>query len=157
VNPYLPGLSFSTSPPVAYDKTRGHVFARRGWDDDDLWIGYLDGELQIFADGQRNVIEKDAHQAPLTVPGAAIVPVSLPMKFEVEVPPPVAAYEMPVIYVVGLSEGRTYQIRIGTKGRFRPYRAVRGGIISIRSDPETQDQEIDFTKPVQVEIRQTNR
>jgi hypothetical protein len=152
INPYLPGLSYSNSPPVAHDTVRGQVFARKDWDDDDVWAGYLGGELQIYAEGQLMVIGPASQQAPLTFPGAAVVLARPPMRFEVEVPPPAGAHESPAIYLVGLSEGETYNVRVN-RSRFRPYRAGRGGIVVIRSQVSKGVPDIDFDEKVRVEIR----
>jgi hypothetical protein len=152
INPYLPGLSYSTSPPVAYDAVRGRVFARKDWGDEDLWAGYFDGELQIYAEGELMVIEPESQQAPLTFPGAAVVLARPPMSFEVELPPPGGAHETPAIYLVGLREGQTYEVRVNGSRR-RPYRAERGGIVVIQNEVSQGVPKIEFDEKVRVEIR----
>jgi hypothetical protein len=152
INPYLPGLSFSTSPPVAHDEVRGRVFARQGWDEDDVWAGYLEGELQVYGDGQLMVINAESKQAPLEFAGAAIALARLPMKFEVQVAPPVSSRESRAIYVVGLREGETYEIKVNGS-RFRPYVAGRGGIVVLRNEASGRKSEIDFDGKVKVAIR----
>jgi hypothetical protein len=153
INPYLPGLSFSNSPPVAHDDVRGRVFARQGWDEDDVWAGYLGGELQVYGDGQLMVIGPESKQAPLEFAGAALALARLPMKFEVEVPHAVGARDERVIYVVGLREGGGYDVKVNGS-RFRPYLAGRGGIVVIRNEAGKGIPEIDFDEKVQVEIRE---
>lgn len=152
INPYLPGLSYSNSPPVAYDDVRGRVFARQGWDESDLWAGYIGGELQIHADGQRMTIAAEDKQAPLTFEGGAIVPARLPMRFDIEVPHGVSVRDDRAIYLVGLTEGETYEVKINRE-RFKPYRAARGGIIVLRSEVAGDKGKIDFDEKVRVQIR----
>jgi hypothetical protein len=152
INPYLPGLSYSNSPPVAHDEVRGRVFGRQGWNEDDVWAGYLDGELQVYGEGQLMVIGPATKQAPLEFAGAAIVPARLPMKFEVEVPRAVGVRDERVIYVVGLREEETCSVKVNGS-RFRPYTAGRGGIIIIRNQAGQDIPEIDFDQKVRVEIR----
>ena len=152
INPYLPGLSYSNSPPVAHDEIRGRVFARQGWSEEDVWAGYLDGELQVYGDGQRMVIGPQAKQAPLEFPGAAVALARLPLKFEVEVPRAAGARDDRAIYVVGLREGETYDVKVN-RSRFRPYLAGPGGIVVIRNEAGKGIPEIDFDQKVKVEMR----
>jgi hypothetical protein len=152
INPYLPGLSYSNSPPVAYDEVRGSVFARQGWNEEDVWAGYIGGELQVHADGQRMTIRQQDNQAPLAFEGAAIVPARLPMKFDIEVQRGVGARDDRAIYLVGLTAGETYDLKVNG-GRFRPYRAGRGGIIVLRSETSDDKAKVDFDKKLRVEIR----
>jgi hypothetical protein len=51
-NPYQPGLSYFQMPLVYHDSVTGHVFARTSWDEDATWLGYFDGQLQLFRDGK---------------------------------------------------------------------------------------------------------
>lgn len=152
INPYLPGLSYSNSPPVAHDEVRGRVFARQGWDEEDVWAGYLGGELQVYGEGQLMVIGPETKQAPLEFAGAAIALARLPMKFEVEVPHAVGARDDRVIYVVGLRQGETYEVKVN-RSRFRPYLAGVGGIVAIRNEGGKEITEIEFDQKVKVEIR----
>lgn len=152
VNPYLPGLSFSNSPPVAHDEVRGRVFARKGWDEGDVWTGYIGGELQIEADGQRMIIEAEDEQAPLTFPGAAVVLAHVPMRFDVEVPPAVSVREQRQIFVVGLREGETYKVKVNG-AKERTYTAGRGGIVVIRNALSKGASKIDFDKKIRVRVR----
>jgi hypothetical protein len=156
INPYLPGLSYSTSPPVAYDEVRGRVFARQGWNEDDLWAGYLGGELQVYGDGQLTVVGPDSKQAPLEFAGAAVALARLPGKFEVQVPHGVGARDDRAIYLVGLREGESYDVKVNGS-RFRPYPAGRGGIIIIRNEAGDGMPEVDFDEKVRVEIRASRK
>jgi hypothetical protein len=146
LNPYLPGLSYFSAPTVAHDKTRGWLFARQGWQDEDLWIGYLEGEFQLFADGQLHIINRTDRQAPLLFPNAAVVLGTAPMDFTVEVP------EGKAIYVLGLEENQPYSVRINQE-RSALVTAGRGGILTLENRPESSTLGIDFDRPVRVSIR----
>jgi hypothetical protein len=152
INPYLPGLSYSTSPLVAHDGVRGRVFARQGWDDEDVWAGYLNGELQVYGDGQLMVIGPETKQAPLEFAGAAIALARLPMKFEVAVPPSVGGREARAIYIVGLREGASYDVKVD-RSHFRPYVAGKGGIVVIRNEAGQGKPDVDFEQKVKIEVR----
>jgi hypothetical protein len=147
LNPYLPGLSYFSAPTVVHDKTRGWLFARQGWQDEDLWIGYLDDEFQLFADGQLHIIKREDRQAPLVFPQAAVVLGRAPMDFRVEVIP-----EGRAIYVLGLGENQPYSVRIN-KDPSHLVTAGRGGILTLENRPELSSFRIDFDAPVRVSIR----
>ena len=86
VNPYLPGLSYFSAPLVFHDEFEGRVYARMGWQEEDLWAGYFDGRLLIVADGEEHVIELTDKQAPLVFPGGAMLFGKPPLSFDRVVP-----------------------------------------------------------------------
>ena len=51
-NPYQPGLNYDQVPLVFHEPYTGEVFARTSWDEDATWIGYFDGRLQLFQNGE---------------------------------------------------------------------------------------------------------
>jgi hypothetical protein len=71
-NPYQPGLSYFQMPLVYHDSLNGHVFARTSWDDDATWLGYFDGQLQMFRDGKVQTLKAGAVTDPVRV-GEAII------------------------------------------------------------------------------------
>jgi len=71
-NPYLPGLSYFLAPMVYYDETFGRLFARSSWDDDAVWFGCLDGDMQIFREGRQIPITREADPQPLSIATAQI-------------------------------------------------------------------------------------
>ena len=146
LNPYLPGLSYFSAPTVVHDRSRGWLFARQGWQDEDLWIGYLEGEFQLFADGQLHIIKRDDRQAPLVFPNAAVVLGTAPMDFTVEVP------EGKAIYVLGLEENQPYSVRTNREPSAL-LTAGRSGILTLENRPELSRFRIDFDAPVKVSIR----
>jgi hypothetical protein len=73
-NPYQPGLSYFQMPLIFHDPTTGHVFARTSWDENATWVGYFDGHLQLFRDGQIESLRQGAQAKPLRAAGALILP-----------------------------------------------------------------------------------
>jgi hypothetical protein len=72
-NPYQPGLSYFQEPLVYHDSQTGHLFARNSWDDDATWLGYFDGQLQMFRDGKVQTLKPGAVNAPVHVGEAVIL------------------------------------------------------------------------------------
>jgi len=129
VNPYLPGLSYFSAPALVHDPYTGRVFAREGWAPEDLWAGYLDGELQIHSEGRLRVAQKldDA----LVFPDGVLVWAEPPAEFEVELPP------RQTVYVVGLADRGFYNVKLN-RGDFERRQAERGGILPLEW-PHEQD------------------
>lgn len=71
-NPYQPGLSYFLAPLVFHDASTGHLFARSSWDEDAIWVGYFDGRLQLFRDGQIQTLKAGAVADPLRVSGIVV-------------------------------------------------------------------------------------
>lgn len=146
VNPYLPGLSYFSAPLVFHDEFEGRVYARAGWQEEDLWAGYFDGRLLIVADGEEHVIEPADKQAPLIFPGGAMLFGEPPLSFDRVVP------EGKAIYVMGLEQGRSYEVRVN-RSRARNQRAVKGGILVIDNRPQEGIPEIDWESRVRLRVR----
>ena len=72
-NPYQPGLSYFHVPLVFHDASTGHVFARSSWDEDATWIGYFDGHLQLFKDGQAQTLRAGASTKPVHIGDALLL------------------------------------------------------------------------------------
>ena len=72
-NPYQPGLSYFQMPLVYHDSRSGHLFARTSWDENATWIGYFDGQLQLFRDGKVETLKAGAATEPLHVGEAVIL------------------------------------------------------------------------------------
>ncbi len=146
LNPYLPGLSYFSAPGVVHDELRGRLFARAGWQEGDLWAGYFNSELQMFAEGRRFAVRREDEQAPLVFPGAVVVLARVPMAIKVRAP------EASVIYMVGLGEGKSYNFFIN-KRTFRTYEAGRGGIVVLKNPPQGSGKRfLRFKKPIRIEV-----
>lgn len=72
-NPYQPGLSYFQMPLVYHDSLSGHLFARTSWDENATWIGYFDGQLQLFHDGKVETLKAGAATEPVHVGEAVIL------------------------------------------------------------------------------------
>ena len=153
VNPYLPGLSFFSAPVFSQDKLRGRLFVRAGWQDDDIWAGYIDGEFQVYADGGRHIIPREAKQAPLVFPETAVVFGSLPLSFKVKVP------DGKRIFIAGLGNAQAYRVKINRKP-FEVFEAGKGGILLLENPPDLPGTEkkkkkplLNFDKRVSIQVR----
>ena len=146
VNPYLPGLSYSSSPLFTHDELRGRLFVRGGWEEGDVWLGYINGELQIFADGKRYLVRQEDRQAPLGLAGTIIVFGSVPMSIKFKAP------EGERIFVVGLGDQQPVRAKIGRKG-FQVYEPGRGGILRFENPPEPMKPFLNFKKRIKLEVR----
>jgi hypothetical protein len=104
-NPYQPGLSYFQEPLVFHDGATGHVFARTSWDEDATWIGYFDGHLQLFRDGQIQTLK----------PGAATKPVHVGDAVLLTAPDPEATRfraDSEAVFVLGLKPRALYDVEI---------------------------------------------
>ncbi|MSV35586.1 MAG: hypothetical protein EXQ47_08325 [Bryobacterales bacterium] len=72
-NPYQPGLSYFQLPLVFHNAATGHFFARTSWDEDATWLGYFDGQLQLFRDGKIQTLRAGATTQPVSVGEALIL------------------------------------------------------------------------------------
>src|SRR5262249_36591985 len=102
MNPYQPGLSYYNVPLHLHDETAGRLWARRSWDDDAAWVGYVNGELQLFADGQRGVVDPATQAQPIVFPHLAVAALRGDGAFKVRLA------EGRDVYIVGLQPGRIY-------------------------------------------------
>ena len=71
-NPYQPGLSYYHLPLVFHDEAMGRLFVRSGWDESSAWLGYFEGELQMFQDGKTTVLNPQLTEGPLSMTSAVI-------------------------------------------------------------------------------------
>jgi hypothetical protein len=71
-NPYQPGLSYFHLPLVFHDDMMGRLFVRSGWDESAAWLGYFEGELQLFQDGKTTVLNPQLTQGPLSMTSALL-------------------------------------------------------------------------------------
>ena len=128
MNPYQPGLSYYNVPLHLHDEIGGRLLARSSWDDDAAWVGYFDGELQLFADGRRTLVDLKKQTSPIVFPQLAVVPAAGNSTFRVRLA------EGDDVFVVALEPGKTYRIRMGTE-KSVPYVAGKGGILHLKAEP----------------------
>lgn len=104
-NPYQPGLSYYQVPLVYHDSATGHVFARTSWDDDATWLGYFDGHLQLFRDGQIQSLKPGVATAPVRVGDAELVSATSPDTFRLKA-------DSQAVFVLNLKPRVTYDVEI---------------------------------------------
>jgi hypothetical protein len=150
LNPYLPGLSPTSGPQSAYDPTRGRFFARSGWGEDGLWLGYFDGALLRYDGGALTPVEPDNSAEAISFPGFAIALPGENAKFQAKVLEGNPAYGQ-FVYLLGMDDKRRYEIKIG-EADWHEYQS-RGGVIPLTNAPALGLAEIDLTQDLTIRVR----
>jgi hypothetical protein len=132
-NPYQPGLSYEKLPLVFHDEKTGRLFARTSWDEDATWLGYFDGQLQMFRDGQLQVLKAGSAAKPVRVGDTVLLtaPTALPdgtVRF---------AAESETVFVLGLASGGHYDIEVDDEELWEGNADV-GGTLMLTLPPEIQ-------------------
>ncbi|MDQ6666193.1 MAG: hypothetical protein M3Z23_17575 [Acidobacteriota bacterium] len=109
-NPYQPGLSYYHVPLVFHDDMFGRLFVRSDWDDSATWLGYFDGQLQLFRDGRVTILNPELSREPLDLGEATIFFGGQTRRFVV--PHGTDPLEVFDVFVVGLEATRKYHIEI---------------------------------------------
>jgi hypothetical protein len=120
-NPYQPGLSYFTLPLVVHDRIFGRLFLRSRWDDDAVWLGYFDGQLQTFADGEPKVHPLASVSEPVQVGDTVVAAAS---RFTVK-------DEARTVFVLGLAPSRAYDVEPDSE-EMHQARTDPGGILELR-------------------------
>jgi hypothetical protein len=123
-NPYQPGLSYYHMPLAQHDARRGLLFLRSSWDDDAVWLGAFDGEIQLFENGQRKVVKARPGAKPVRIGDAMAVFASGASRFNINDP------EVKAIFVVGLKPGKAYEIEVDDE-EMREISTDAGGVLAI--------------------------
>ncbi|MCS6952969.1 MAG: hypothetical protein RMK57_14855 [Bryobacterales bacterium] len=127
-NPYLPGLSYYHVPLAWHDTTFGRLFLRSSWEEDAVWLGYFDRELQLFEKGERKILRPEAEPQPICIQDAAVLYTSGAARFTLDNP------ETKLVFVVGLAPGGRYEIEADDE-EMRELEADRGGILEFTVTP----------------------
>ena len=122
-NPYQPGLSYDLLPTVAYDARAGRLFARSSWKDGAEWLGWLDGELQVFVEGKPRVVAPGAARMVYHFGDVAVVPAPRPGRFDIR-------DEVKTVYLIGLDAASRYRIEPDRRGKDEA-KADVGGVIRL--------------------------
>jgi hypothetical protein len=87
-NPYQPGLSYFQLPVFYHDQQSGVLLLRSNWEDDAVWFGIYQGELQLFRDGRVTVLNQKGPLPPkaegIAVGDASVLVGRNPMQFAME-------------------------------------------------------------------------
>lgn len=121
-NPYLPGIGYDSAPLSVHDAMLGRLFVRSGWDDDALWAGYFDGQLQVFSGGAPKVIESRSMKV-LRVGETVIAPAAVPSS-------PVFDDPLRELFLVGLNPSQAYLLGFGRNKALREV-ADPSGILAL--------------------------
>ncbi|MCU1257243.1 MAG: hypothetical protein JWO80_128 [Bryobacterales bacterium] len=121
-NPYQPGLSYYHVPLVFHDELFGSLFVRANWEDSADWLGYFDGQLQLFQDGKVTILNPDLSRPPIDLEEAIVFFGRNERKFQVP------AKEINDAFIVGLEPNRLYQVEIDDE-ELREERSGPGGIL----------------------------
>ncbi|HXJ40889.1 MAG TPA: hypothetical protein VNH18_16530 [Bryobacteraceae bacterium] len=109
-NPYQPGLSYYHIPLAMHDPIGGQLYVRSSWEDDASWLGFFDGQLQLFADGSVTRIDPKLAHEPMDLEEATVFFGRDAKKFKVPKRSKEEAYDD--VFIVGLVPGRPYNIEI---------------------------------------------
>jgi len=105
-NPYHPGLSYFLVPLVFHDDLSGRLFIRSSWDESARWLGFFDGELQLFEDGKVTVLNPQLTEGPMSLDTAVVLFGRNARKFKTMLG------EEEHVFVLGLKPRCTYQIEV---------------------------------------------
>jgi hypothetical protein len=122
-NPYHPGLSYYNLPPVFHDELFGRVFLRSSWDDNAVWLGYFDRQLQVFEKGQPRIVPLKSAANPILVGDAAVIAARSPLRFRF-------SSEVKTVFVIGLEPLRGYDVEVDDE-EMREQTTDRGGILTL--------------------------
>jgi hypothetical protein len=130
-NPYHPGLSYYLAPLVFHDETFGRLFVRSSWDESARWLGFFDGELQLFDNGSVTVLNPQLSAEPMSVDTAVIFFGKTAQRFQTIVTEEEAAF------VLGLKPKSTYQIEIDDE-EMTEGKTDSGGILELKLPHKVQ-------------------
>ena len=122
-NPYHPGLSYYQLPLIFHDELFGRLFLRSSWDDDAVWLGYFDGQLQVFEKGEPKAIPLKTALGPIQIGDTVVIPASNPLRFS-------PATEVNRVFLIGLPPLRAYDVEVDDE-EMREEKTDRGGILKL--------------------------
>jgi len=124
-NPYQPGLSYYHVPLVLHDEIFGRLLVRSSWDDDALWAGYIDGQLQEFREGRVVSIDPHADHEPIDLDEATIFFGPRIRKL------PSGSRDANDIFIVGLTPNTRFHIEVDDEEMYEADSAA-GGILYLK-------------------------
>lgn len=130
-NPYQPGLSYRTLPALFHDASTGRVFVRSGWTDDARWLGYFDGQLQVFENGEIRPLDLSKVRKPIQVGTAIAVPGASSLRFALDLP------DGGHVFVVGLKPNQRYEVEVDDQEMSEEVTGA-GGVLAIEFPPGTR-------------------
>jgi hypothetical protein len=131
-NPYQPGLSYYHVPLAQHDAIGGQLFVRSTWEDDAAWIGFFEGQLQLFADGSVTRLDPKLSHEPMDIEEATVFFGRDAKKFRV--PQRKADEAVDDVFIVGLEPKRAYHVEVDSEEMVEET-ADPGGIIFLPGLP----------------------
>jgi hypothetical protein len=128
-NPYLPGLSHYHAPLLFHDERLGRLFVRSSWDEDATWLGYGDGELQVFTKDGLRLIKQQPASKPIRLGEVAVIETSGASTLRVEAP------DVWHVFLLGLRPGASYELKVAEAKPVQKT-ADPGGIIHVPVEPQ---------------------
>jgi hypothetical protein len=124
-NPYHPGLAYYLAPLVFHDDTFGRLFVRSSWDESARWLGYFDGELQLFENGSVTILNPALASEPMALDTAVVFFGKNAQKFQT------ILNEDEEVFVLGLKPRRRYQIEVDDE-EMTEGKTDGGGILELK-------------------------
>jgi len=131
-NPYQPGLSYYHVPLALHDEIGGQLFVRSAWEDDASWIGFFDGQLQLFTDGSVTQVDPALTHEPMDIEEATVFFGRSSKKFRV--PRRKTDEATDDVFIVGLEPKRAYHVEVDGEEMIEDV-ADPGGIIFLPGIP----------------------
>ena len=98
------------------------MFVRSSWEDSADWVGYTDGQLQLFQNGGVTILNPDLTREPIDLEEAIVFFGKNARKFQVP------AKEVNDAFIVGLEPNHKYQVEIDDQ-ELREEQSDPGGIL----------------------------
>lgn len=143
-NPYQPGLSYYHVPLAQHDAIGGQLFVRSAWEDDASWIGFFEGQLQLFSNGSVTRLDPKLTHEPMDIEEATVFFASSTKKFRVPQHKPDVSAEAAAeagtpdqnvdVFLVGLEPRRPYHVEVDGEEMVEE-NADPGGIIYLPGVP----------------------
>jgi hypothetical protein len=131
-NPYQPGLSYYHVPLAQHDEIGGQLFVRSSWEDDASWIGFFEGQLQLFRDGAVTRVDPLVAHEPMDIEEATVFFGRNAKKFQV--PRRKTDEALDDVFIVGLEPKRAYHVEVDGEEMIEDA-ADPGGIIFLPGIP----------------------
>jgi hypothetical protein len=109
-NPYQPGLSYYHVPLAQHDEIGGQLFVRSTWEDDAAWIGFFEGQLQLFSEGTVSQVDPRVAHEPMDIEEATVFFARDAKQFRV--PKRASDEALDDVFIVGLEPRRAYHIEV---------------------------------------------
>jgi len=130
-NPYHPGLAYYLAPLVYHDDLFGRLFVRSTWDDSSRWLGYFDGQLQLFENGSVTVLNAALASEPMSLDTAVVFFGKNAQKFRT------ILNEDEEVFILGLKPQTIYQIEIDDEEMTESSTDI-GGILALKLPHKVQ-------------------